>query len=338
MYDTNLPELVGKLPYFDTIAVWIEDVPDDAIVSQLRKLCRHLHVETDPKKIWREDLKCRLDLNGPKNPAFGLLRDIVGEGSYCINKVHVTLDLCVKTAWEADVLGRFVKRTLVKLWNGNQCSKYYETTKYLAEDSWGVSNIVIYSDLYSKVVHLPCTHIEWRSNGSSQVRQAGVKSFDDLLTFDFNGFWRKRLVLEWIDAWALGRKHAGRRRVLPPKVIGTRNGGFIYDSDYRAGMLLLRHFVMDYIKQKKESLGKKRWGKEDQDEDRLYEAQDIRLWLHEVAGYQPRDVMVRLDNECLLPNPNDNVREMCLTLEPLQQSIQSIRNRSKRKANCEQEV
>ncbi len=308
MYDTNLPELVGKLPYFDTIAVRVSRPPDAPEVSRLRELCRHLKVTTRTKPIRGKKLPCRLELHGPSNASIALLDMIYGDESYLINELHVALDLCVEKSWEAEVLGQFICRHLVKLWNGMEIAHYKYTTKYTGDKSWSTSKLVVYSDLYSKVARLPCVHVEWRSNGSPHVKQQGVEFFSNLLSFDFCSFWRKRLVLEWIDPRALARRFAGRRRVLPPRVIRTSKGGLAYDDDYRTGFSLLRYHAMG---------------------GNGLEAQLARDWLKTESKCKPRDVMVRMDNECLLPRPYDNVREMQLTLQPLLQSAYDIQHKSR---------
>ena len=71
---------------------------------------------------------------------------------------------------------------------------------------------VWYADSESKCTRGPhCFHIETRCVGASALRQVGIQSIGDLVTFDHVAHWRKYLRLFEVDLERLGRYHSNRR-------------------------------------------------------------------------------------------------------------------------------
>jgi hypothetical protein len=104
-------------------------------------------------------------------------------------------------------------------------------TRYDAARS-AANVIVVYGQSHSRITgELNCLHLEWRVSGLNSVRNAGIRSGWDILDFDHNQFWRKRLLLYDVDRERLGRllrNQASGKRSQTVKMEVWRNKSFKY--------------------------------------------------------------------------------------------------------------
>ena len=245
MQSLRFPIPLLVLPYVDTVGVRLERKPANPDLVALRKHCRTMHVASLHR--WNRGLKCRIHLHQPTAEAITLLDEIAKRQRVVINMVHLTLDLIVCGRSEANALGNYINDHIVKLWHGKHEINFFGGTRYTSRQRWGVQQLVTYADRPSKASRAaprtPCVHIEWRSNGSAQVRSIGIKGPSDLLRFDHRKFWRRHLILEEVKFEVLGRQALRLGRSKKPVSKWYRPGVGYPDWVIRVGTLLLRHLA-----------------------------------------------------------------------------------------------
>jgi len=239
------PIPLSVLPYVDTVAVWLERKPANCNLVALRKHCGSIHVAAPFR--WDRGLNCRIHVHQPTAEAITLLDEIAKKQRLVINMAHLVLDLIVRNQSEANALDDYINDHMVKLWHGKHGINFIRGTRYTSRRRWGVQQLVTYADRPSKASkaapEAPCVHIEWRSNGSAQVRSIGIKGPSDLLGLDHRKFWRRHLILEEIKVEVLGRQALRLGRSKKPVSKWYRPGIGYPDWPKRVGTLLLRRLA-----------------------------------------------------------------------------------------------
>ncbi len=278
------PEIKDRVSYIDTVSIWLPWTPPKELMAELGKRCGTAKIDWKAEP-WPSPYRRRMQLHQPMRSAFRLLEKVFGEKSYLINEVHIALDLIVSRQ-QRERLEMFLDDHIVQRWHVGEVI-YHKGTRYSNWRKWPNSQIVIYSDKPSKVTGQPCVHVEWRSRGSTKVRQLKVKSFSDLIMLDHREFWRRHFILEYVDVRSVGRQTAGLSKARKPERKILR-GGFEYvcDRAIRAGNIVLRAEGLMFTK-------KPGW------------AQQIRDWANTVDWCHTPSIMKRMDNDAYLPEPSE---------------------------------
>ena len=182
-----------------------------------------------------------------------------------VNRVEVTLDIIVSDAKEQEETRAFMHRHRVRRWHhrahkiiigrggekdarGKRKFEQVEDID-LAETRYdsprrAPNGMIDDKEDYCRITgDLNCLHIEWRLNNLRAVQSAGIRSGKELLKFNHYQFWKKRMLLVYIDPERLGRLI--RNRVNGTKsrtaVIG-KVGNRMVNLDRKSGGVILRAY------------------------------------------------------------------------------------------------
>jgi hypothetical protein len=214
----------------------------------LRGECGHLHAENRYERFGGVLYCQRLELKQPSRRAFELIAPLQG---HRINFVEATLDCFFNCFTDREDAFDYVDWHWVQRWHGktqkvklvgrnsNQKQKYKAVPGRLrnAKTRYGGSRAaankpVMYEERFGRIEQEPnCLHLEWHLNGRLAVERAGIKTAQDLLEFNHQAFWKKRLLFQTIDPDKLGR--------LVSNQSTGQNRRKIYDLDRRHGHILI---------------------------------------------------------------------------------------------------
>ncbi|HUS96767.1 MAG TPA: hypothetical protein VMX97_08525 [Hyphomicrobiaceae bacterium] len=235
----TLPPIVDRHPSLDAITVWLERPISETQIDLVRASCGFLEVHNEPMEFSLE-FQQRLQLKQPRDLAFMLLR-LMNKGEYLINYAEVALDLITASDADHDALRAVLDRCLVQPYHGKRKLSAYRDTSYSAYKRWTGNSITLYSDRESKVTgETNCNHVEWRISGARSVVSAKLATFEEVLKFDHQAFWRKKLRLYDVDLGKFGRAYLKTSRRTPWMEEWLR--GRPFDMDRKIGQLVARGF------------------------------------------------------------------------------------------------
>lgn len=209
-----LPEVVDRLPYVDSVAVWLPKLPERDSYAELMAAIggdfpdRRVKPEEVERPDWVGGFHLKYWVHQPTRAALDFL-ELLAPASLCA--VHVALDLRAADAAGASTLRAYIERRLVKNLAPARLSHTHEDTRYIGSTSnkWtnpitgesGISisrrgtGIALYSDKPSKVEPaVPCVHVEYRVEGTDEVKRQ-LLAWNDLRALDHRAFWDERLRL-----------------------------------------------------------------------------------------------------------------------------------------------
>ena len=164
--------------------------------------------------------------------------------SATVNFVEFALDIITPFAFE---LKREVSVGFVQRWHGTKQVTIFPNGNFRTGDL-GRPGLTFqaYDDKPSKVTgEIDCFHLEGKVNGVRALRQLGINSISDLLTFDHARFWQRHFITAEMDMARFGRHHAnvrdGTKRRAP--LIHRTKSGFVYNVDAAVGNVLWRVFA-----------------------------------------------------------------------------------------------
>jgi hypothetical protein len=208
------PEVVDRLSYIDSVAVWRSELPTPEQYSELidcldcGPTSRRVRPEQVERPDWVGGFHLKYWVHQPTRAALDFLQLLAPED---LCAVHIALDLRVADADSAATLRAHIERRLIKNLTPARLSHSEEETRYIGSTSnhWtnplteesGISisrrgsGIALYSNKPSKVEPaVPCVHVEYRVEGTEEVRRQ-LLSWDDLRALDHCEFWDERLRL-----------------------------------------------------------------------------------------------------------------------------------------------
>lgn len=260
--------------YVDTLAVLLKRRPRRQDVQALATMARRRLRLTTPRPM---DYRCRVLLHQPTDSEMQLVRDMAALCSGLVSELHPALDLVTDTKKDAQRLGEWLNRRVVKLWHGKQKTGWCVDTRYSSQRCWRTKQLVTYADLPSKVTGQPCLHVEYRIRGAKLARSTGIKNCRDVVRMNWLDWWRQQLLLEEVDLRKLGRQATSRTR--QKKTTEEER----YDTEIRAGCAVAR------------------WAMHAANEPYIT-AQAVRDECKKLPWFDARFVMKRLDVE--LPAPD----------------------------------
>ncbi len=212
----NAPDLIqDRVAYIDTVVFWANWNLPKSQLDLIRQHCSGaVWPEYSPMK-YHPNLKCKITMQRPNEAVFKILEDwIYRRNIILMSQVSFALDFTTNTEVEAMIVWDFFAKHAVKLWPGKNDMGSYKQTIYSSQNKHQSNSIVQYASRGSKIIGSPCHHFEWRCQGAGAARRVGIFSPIDLLDFDHNKFWKKRLVLEEINKLLTPvRRKRGRPKV-----------------------------------------------------------------------------------------------------------------------------
>lgn len=243
--------IMSRYYYIDKLQLWSPDILPRSVQKQLQSLCGSMECKYPvfsqaTKTIYgagTRPLRQRIQLSQPSTEAFRFLVEL-GADEWLVNKIECAHDLIMGDAKEVAKLQDFLVRTWLQSHHGSARPEKVGGTHYNAWRSWKTRNqYVHYIPRCCKMTgEANCLHLEWRTNQAEALRAHGIGTVSDLIDFDHETFWRKKLILFHADAERLGRFYSnhfnGSRRRHPwlQKWGETQ----VENIDVRTGEILMR--------------------------------------------------------------------------------------------------
>ena len=179
--------------YFDAIRGRIKYPLSDANLRKIRRHCssadQHYYERIIPNdRLQRRRWYYYVNVVQPDRTCIKLLKRV----GFAIFYVEIARDFVDRTQ---DLYGDF-KKYFVQPWRRN-APVHYKGTAYGAPRNATV-NFVFYPK-YSDRLKAHSLHLEARLNGRKVLERAGITWVTDLLHFDFNDYWERKLVLRKVN-------------------------------------------------------------------------------------------------------------------------------------------
>ena len=258
--------IISRIPYFDVVKLWTYRPLIDSKMRTLESLSgQKPDCRSKVQKYYPHNYYYRLTVFQPRDEAFSFLHKVL-KGRYYINSIEFALDLITKNMIDSDKIHDFLDGHQIKLWRGKQQLGYYQTTTYSSEDRWVNNAIVRYSDKPSKMNGRHCCHVEWRMSRAGTIRTAGINNLLNLMDFNHNNFWKKRIQLREIKRESLAKYFMKRPHRKKP-LIEEDFRGRPFDVYLKNGNLIVRAYargkngnistqeLIDYLHREKEKKG-----------------------------------------------------------------------------------
>lgn len=221
-------EVLSTFSYVDSIGFRVRSRLPEDLFAEIQASLRHAHGWFNKPVLEKiriphsDHFQLYFWLHQPTRRAIELLRQYEPAKFYA---VHVSLDLCVGTPRAASELEAFVLRHIHKEGEGRREGKaakdgrgaklptwrlgdkthvghtYFwkfvdpESGEILERPGRRCSQIVVYSDLPSKVTGGSCVHVEYRVGGTVPLSNDRLPTPAAVLALDHREFWKKRLHL-----------------------------------------------------------------------------------------------------------------------------------------------
>ena len=225
---------------FDRVTLWVDSSDTTLLpITLIDSLCgggaKLIPVLLGFHPVW----KMKLQMLQPTRKAFKVVRDALGtEHNVLITKVEVTTDFITRSSVDASQFETFLlEHLVVPYWrNEVRLEAEHETIYHFAPRNAGPEssdtgsdpdedrdrdpadetyrvrskNFGLYADRKSKLpgpwCGRDCAHFESRLSGSKAIKEAGIGSASDLLTFDHAAYWERTISLKRVESLlSLGR-------------------------------------------------------------------------------------------------------------------------------------
>ncbi len=226
----------------------------------LREHCGHLCVD-DRGARFGQGYRQRLEF---KQPGDSVLQWVAGRDDTLINRGENALDFIFASPAEQDAAFEFLHQQLIRRWHGKtqkiklvrgvrDKQRHGKRAPELVDeielgqtryDGWRAPNkIAFYKDRFSRVTgELNCLHLEWHLNGLAACQAAGIKSGEDLVTFNHRQFWKERMRLVDVDPERLGRLIRNRAGGTRSRTAEIGKGNRMTSDDKRNGWTVLQAY------------------------------------------------------------------------------------------------
>jgi hypothetical protein len=203
--------------FVDKIQVWMKQPADTTTLARLRKLCGSMLDPLNQPAGFDRHYRQRLTFLQPQRE---LLRWLAARDGVLVNMVELAIEYVYGHWHDRDNAFEYLHRYLIRRWHGRrQLVRISRTSRREQHPTHGqlpgtrydgprtaANRTVLYRAEHSRVTgELDALHLEWRLGRLKAVRQAGIRSAADLLTFNHRQFWQRRFVLVDIDPERLGR-------------------------------------------------------------------------------------------------------------------------------------
>lgn len=192
----------GIYSYFDWLTVWSKSPLPKAQLDALKQHCTgRVDVLNAPAR-WDPSYRQRLQLFQPQPPALELLASTSGlRQTY----LEPALDWTFDDGYALDAAAAIVQRCSVQPYFRGK--EHVEIHSHYFGQRWQQANVLHHYDSKPSRItgEVFCEHIEWFLCGRRALRQAGINSLADLLTFDHRKFWQRHLTLCEVDPLHLAR-------------------------------------------------------------------------------------------------------------------------------------
>lgn len=224
---------------FDRIDIWLGGHPGSDWRVHLPEGAKAILAAADIK--YNPSWPYELTLYQPDVETLKAARRLFG-ATIAINITYVEVARDFPTRWQADAkrLVLHYLRSATQRYGPKKVRKV--KNGYYFGKPGRPERLVLYGDRKSKLATPafgnPCAHTELRFQGVPAVRAAGIFSMDDLVEFDFDACWGRRVRL-----WAFGSRTdlgaalgaAGEQARVTPKALRARAKRALKSSKYKAG-------------------------------------------------------------------------------------------------------
>lgn len=288
----NFPQIAnkikGSIAYIDTLNLWLIEPLSEAEYKDFKDLGGDQVREIEKENFVGEYTQ-RLILEQPSHELLSWLDNRLStfyKRRHIFTRLDIALDLICDNYEDALDLLRFVDLHLTQPWRRDSKRFHFKDTVYSKKIVKGKktprNNIAVYQRK-SKLTDAYCCHIEWRIISSNAISSNNITDINDLVNFNYYEFWKKKLRLEYIDVYKLGKIALKRTRRKKPLFM-KHNGKNYYDKFLMTGGLLSRCCKSEYGTS----------------------AQDLLDYFHNTA-FDVKKSLVRLDNSILLPSTSPGV-------------------------------
>ena len=204
--------ITGVIPHFDKIQVWVDRKltreEKETLYNLNRRKVKGEWIDPkiniyNPPTPYNSSMVQRIQIPQPTPAALSYLNAIT-EGTAYVNGVEIALDYLTDSVPHANRIKEYFDRTSIKQYHGKQeVGRYEDKTTYSAGER--VKNENSSYVRISKITGDPCLHTESIRRSRTTVKAAKIYTLDDVINFDFYGFWNKHLQLRVPDYQQLGK-------------------------------------------------------------------------------------------------------------------------------------
>jgi hypothetical protein len=231
-------DILRKATYFDKVGLRMAAHFTRGELNSLRANARFVDIRPG-RPIRGSDQHLLLTITGPRPEAIKILDQIP---NLSINYLEPALDIILVDHPTILVWHELFNVGFVQPWHGSKQTVQFDRGTYRGPRKPG-KNYNWYSDKPDRIFREPnCLHLEGRHQGMAAIRRLGIRTCNDLLSFDFSRYWQSNLRLFDLDLGRLGRFHNNRssgQRRRAEKI--TVHGRRVYNVDYATGCVLFRN-------------------------------------------------------------------------------------------------
>ncbi|WP_367155180.1 hypothetical protein [Methylomonas sp. HYX-M1] len=200
------------IPYFDSIHIGLDSTCDIASVRILQSEYTSQNknkIKISPYSLMkRPTINTKIELEQPEEALLTKLNDALS-GDYLINEVEFAIDICSKSIKKIEMLRTFFDDHMLYQSKSQGQDHFYHhryvnQTDYFAKRRQRRGTLVVYNMPSSKIRYQPCVHIEMRICYSTDLKDIGIYSLQDLIDFLPDKFWKNRLDLRVLKFNQLG--------------------------------------------------------------------------------------------------------------------------------------
>lgn len=220
-----VPKPATVTAYLDKVQFWLREPLTTEMLETLRKQCGRggLYAESRAARFDAQ-MRQRIEL---RQPSYDVLRSLAKETDDAfINRAEFALDFAFETPSRRDDGFEYLHHHLVRRYHGKRqeirCyrgragrpirQESIETTETRYDAGrWAPNLLIAYKEKHSRITgEINCVHLEWRCNGRSAIRRAGIDSATDLVQLDYRQFWSERFLLLAAPCGRIGRLFRNR--------------------------------------------------------------------------------------------------------------------------------
>jgi hypothetical protein len=235
----------GIYIYFDRLHIWLCEPWPTAAVNKLRKLCAQVIAKEDP--AWFDpQYRQSLEILQPTPSALQFLARL--DNSVLFNYVEIACDVIFVDPHALQRCLELFRHSFLQAWHRltMRVQAYPQgfTTRDTPEPGERRTGhwFQYYSDRLCRLTQEPnCFHFEGKYQGVQFLRRIGLRHPRDLINFDFDDYFARKMMLYRLDLERLGRYDDNRRtgRKRRTSQIET-HGSLSFNVDFWRGAMLYR--------------------------------------------------------------------------------------------------